>query len=65
MGSRISKENFVVRNRCMALISDASAIVEAEDDNGTPCRGGRHPDWEDHCMSVIAWKKQVARGWQR
>ena len=49
----------------MALISDASAIVEAEDDSDTPYRGGRHPDWEDHCMSVITWKKQVARGWQR
>ena len=37
----VTKKNFVMRNRTMALISDASVIVEAGEDSGT-----RHQGWE-------------------
>lgn len=40
-GYPVSKKNFVMRNRTMALISDATVIVEAGDGSGT-----RHQGWE-------------------
>lgn len=40
-GRPVVKKNFVMRNRTMALISDASVIVEAGEDSGT-----RHLGWE-------------------
>lgn len=40
-GQPVSKKNFVLRNRTMALISDATVIVEAGDGSGT-----RHQGWE-------------------
>ena len=40
-GSPIARRNFVIRNRLMALISDASVIVEAGEGSGT-----LHHGWE-------------------
>ncbi len=40
-GSRVHRGNFVVRNRTMALIAQASIIVEAGEASGT-----RHQGWE-------------------
>ena len=41
LGRQITKGNFVMRNRTMALISNASVIVEAGDGSGT-----LHQGWE-------------------
>lgn len=40
-GSEIFASNFPIRNKTMALISDATIIVEASEDSGT-----RHQAWE-------------------
>ena len=40
-GEPIQRKNFVIRNRTMALISNASVIVEGREDSGT-----RHQGWE-------------------
>ncbi|MDE3213427.1 MAG: DNA-protecting protein DprA, partial [Bacteroidota bacterium] len=40
-GYPIKKENFPIRNRTMALLSDATIIVEASEKSGT-----RHQGWE-------------------
>ena len=40
-GNQIKKGNFPIRNRTMALISDATIIVEASETSGT-----RHQGWE-------------------
>ncbi len=40
-GSKIWPKNFIIRNRTMALISDATIIIEAAEDSGT-----RHQGWE-------------------
>jgi len=41
LGYPVKKENFPMRNRTMALISDATIIVEALENSGT-----RHQGWE-------------------
>lgn len=41
VGSAVYPSNFVMRNRTMALVSDATIIVEAGDGSGT-----RHQGWE-------------------
>ena len=41
VGTRLSKKNFVLRNRTMALISNTTIIVEAKDDSGS-----LHQGWE-------------------
>jgi len=41
IGQPIQQKNFIMRNRTMALISDATIIVEASDTSGT-----RHQGWE-------------------
>ncbi len=41
LGYPIKKENFPMRNRTMALLSDATIIVEASENSGT-----RHQGWE-------------------
>jgi DNA processing protein len=41
VGSRVFKSNFLLRNRTMALIADASIIVQAGDSSGT-----LHQGWE-------------------
>ena len=38
-GSAIQRGNFVIRNRLMALVADASIIVEAGDSSGTLSQG--------------------------
>jgi DNA processing protein len=40
-GSPVSPKNFPMRNKTMALLSDATIIVEATEDSGT-----RHQGWE-------------------
>ncbi len=40
-GSPVRKQNFPFRNRTMALISDATIIIEAGEDSGT-----KHQGWE-------------------
>jgi len=40
-GTEIQRKNFPIRNRTMALISDATIIVEAGENSGT-----RHQGWE-------------------
>jgi DNA processing protein len=39
LGSRVSRKNFPMRNRTMALISDATVIVEAGEKSGTIYQG--------------------------
>ena len=41
IGSPITRQNFVMRNKTMALISDASIIVEAGESSGS-----KHQGWE-------------------
>jgi DNA processing protein len=41
IGKRVLKQNFIFRNRTMALISNATVIVEAKDDSGS-----LHQGWE-------------------
>ena len=41
LGSRVFKSNFLLRNRTMALIADASVIVQAGDSSGS-----LHQGWE-------------------
>ena len=41
VGSPITRKNFVLRNRTMALISDATVIVEAGESSGS-----LHQGWE-------------------
>ncbi len=41
LGVPIQRKNFVIRNRTMALISNASIIIEGGEDSGT-----RHQGWE-------------------
>ena len=40
-GHPITRQNFIIRNKTMALISDAVIIIEAQDNSGT-----RHQAWE-------------------
>ena len=41
IGKHVFKQNFILRNRTMALISNATIIVEAKDDSGS-----LHQGWE-------------------
>ncbi len=41
--------NFVLRDRTMALIADASVIVESGDGGGRCTRVGKRCDWDAHC----------------
>ena len=41
LGSAVTPKNFVIRNRTMALLSDATVIVEAAEKSGT-----EHQGWE-------------------
>ncbi|MDG6928697.1 MAG: DNA-processing protein DprA [Nitrososphaerota archaeon] len=41
LGDSVQRKNFVIRNRTMALISNASVIIEGDEDSGT-----RHQGWE-------------------
>jgi DNA processing protein len=56
IGYPIQKSNFVIRNRTMALISDATIIVEAGDS-----RGSLHQGWEAIRLnrSLFIWKTIV------
>src|SRR5713101_497887 len=65
IGSSIQRKNFVMRNRTMALISNASIIVEAGETSGS-----LHQGWEALRLGrpVFIWKDVVsndALGWPR
>jgi DNA processing protein len=49
-GAPVSKGNFPTRNRLMALISDATVIVEAKDGSGTS-----HQGWEALRLARSLW----------
>ena len=49
-GTRVFKGNFPTRNRLMALISDATVIVEAKDGSGT-----EHQGWEALRLARPLW----------
>ena len=49
-GSKVNKGNFPTRNRLMALISDATVIVEAKDGSGT-----EHQGWEAIRLARPLW----------
>lgn len=53
IGCPITRKNFVIRNRTMALISDASVIVEAGDSSGS-----LHQGWETLRLGrpLFIWK---------
>ncbi len=53
MGHHTSPKDFVLRNRTMALISDATIIVEASDSSGS-----LHQGWEALRLgrSLFIWK---------
>ena len=55
-GYPITRKNFVIRNRTMALISDASVIVEAGKTSGT-----KHQGWETLRMGkpLFIWESVV------
>ncbi len=55
-GYPITRKNFVIRNRTMALISDASVIVEAGKTSGS-----KHQGWETLRMGrpLFIWKSVV------
>ncbi len=57
MGHRTSPKDFVFRNRTMAIISDATIIVEASDTSGS-----RHQGWEALRIgrSLFIWKSIVS-----
>lgn len=56
IGYPVQKGNFVIRNRTMALISDATVIVEAGDNSGS-----LHQGWEAIRLnrSLFIWKSIV------
>ncbi|MDG6977811.1 MAG: DNA-protecting protein DprA [Nitrososphaerota archaeon] len=53
IGKRVFKQNFILRNRTMALISNATIIVEAKDDSGS-----LHQGWEALRLgrSLFIWR---------
>lgn len=65
IGHPILPENFIARNRTMALISDATIIVEAADASGT-----RHQGWEAIRLGrpIFIWKSKTQTSefqWQK
>jgi len=69
IGSTVGKQNFPIRNRTMALLSDATIIVEATENSGT-----RHQGWEALRLgrvtfilkpvmdnSALTWPKEMAK----
>lgn len=65
-GKPAGKGNFPIRNRLMALISDASVVIEANDGSGTAHHGWEairlgHPLWIPKAVvedTTLKWPKQ-------
>lgn len=64
-GCPSSPKNFPIRNRTMALISDATIIVEASENSGTRHQGweclrlGRHLFIMENVATSTSWAKQM------
>ena len=66
IGEPVKPKNFVIRNRTMALISDATVIVEASDKSGSLHQGweairlGRPIFiWKDILKNRVTWHKKM------
>ena len=59
-GSPIARRNFVIRNRLMALISDASVIVEAGEGSGT-----LHHGWETLRLKAAVCMQPGSKSWSQ
>jgi len=68
IGAAVTKSNFILRNRTMALISDASVIVQAGPSSGSLSQGyealrlGRPLYiWKRVMQSGLAWPKDMVK----